>query len=461
MQTVVSGTGAQMPLALTDTRPARTGPRYQKLRPGVRGRNGLSREQVVEHQRTRLYEAMVEIAATHGYPATTIKAVCALAGVSRQTFYDLFGADKEACFLGAYDHVVSRAAARIKLAYRGEQNPERRLRRAFEQFALEAAAEPQAARFALLEPFGAGRAAIARMDHGRQMFEGLIASSVGNPSRGVTLSPAIARGIVGGVERVSRMYLLAGETDRLATKADELSAWVSCYRPWSHAPAKAPEAVTRLPAGLRCRDERLRILRAAAAISANDGYLGLSPARITRLAEVREETFARFYSGTDAIRACFLASLDLLVVEALVCGARASRDACDWPDGVRSGITALLDHVAAHPFLGPVAFIEVFSLGPSGIERWSRLLKRFADQLVKALPDSRRPSELVAEAIVGAIWAVVHDHVLRGHAHRLRELADDATYLALAPVIGHEGAVQLLAGDRGDSRARMVSPRPS
>src|ERR1700719_1088679 len=103
-----------MSLALTETPPVRTEPRFQKLPPGVRGPNGLSREQGAQNQRTRLYEAMVEIAATRGYRATTIKAVCGLAGVSRQTFYDLFGANKQSCFLGAYDHVVSRTAERIK-----------------------------------------------------------------------------------------------------------------------------------------------------------------------------------------------------------------------------------------------------------------------------------------------------------------------------------------------------------
>jgi AcrR family transcriptional regulator len=397
---------------------------------------------------------MVEIAAADGYPATTIKAVCSLAGVSRQTFYDLFGADREACLLGAYDHVVGRAAERIRLAYRQEEDPERRLCRAFEQFAWEAASEPQAARFALLEPFGAGQAAFARMDRGREMFERLIAASIGNGSREVTSSPAIAKGIVGGVEHVSRVHLLAGRIDELSTKALELSAWVSCYRPWSHAtPAEKAEAVTRRHAGLRCKDPRLRILRAAAAIVARDGYDGLSVARIARLAEVSEVTFASLYNGTDGIERCFLAAFDLLGVEALVCAARASRDARDWPEGVRSAITALLDHIAAHPFLGPVAFIEICSVGPSAIERRSCLLQRFTDQLITQLPPSERPSELVAEAIVGAIWAVVHDYVVRGQAHRLPERADDATYLALAPVIGHEPAIRLILGDRRRDRS--------
>jgi AcrR family transcriptional regulator len=428
----------------TTAMPARpTEARYQKLRCGVRGPAGLSHDQVVEHQRTRIYEAMVEIAATRGYQATTIKAVCALAGVSRQTFYDLFGTDKEACFLGAYDYVVGRAVERINLAYRGEEDPERRLCRAFEQFALEAASEPQAARFALLETFGAGRAAFARMDDGRQMFEEMIAASIAGPSGGAPLSPTIAKGIVGGVERVTRVYLLAGKIDELSATADELSAWVSSYRPWScSTPAETPAA--RPHARLRAKDEGLRILRAAAAIAASDGYSGLHAARIIRLAGVSEETFARLYHGEDAIETCFLAAFDLLGVEALVSAAKASRDAGGWPDRVQSGIMALLDHVASDPFVGPVAFIEIFSVGPSAIERRSRMLQKFADVFTRRIPDPQRPSELVAEAIVGGIWALIHDYVVRGQVHRLHELADDATYLALAPVIGHEAAIELI-----------------
>ena len=167
-------------------RPGRPEPMFRKLQPRW---CGLSKDQVAADQRHRLYEAMVEIAATRGYPATTIKAICALAGVSRQTFYDLFGADKEACFLGAYDYVVARAVERIRLAYRGENNAERRMCRAFEQFASEVVGEPQAARFVLLEPFAAGRAAFARMGRGREMFEGLIAASFSEAPNGVTVPP--------------------------------------------------------------------------------------------------------------------------------------------------------------------------------------------------------------------------------------------------------------------------------
>jgi hypothetical protein len=50
----------------------------------------------------------------------------------------------------------------------------------------------------------------------------------------------------------------------------------------------------------------------------------------------------------------------------------------------------------------------------------------------------------VTEASVGAIWGIVHHHVTRGATHLLPGLADYATYLALAPVVGHEAAVQVI-----------------
>src|SRR5271156_6145789 len=77
---VRGGSAASKVLAAV-TQPAdadRAKSRYQKLQPRW---CGLSKDEIAAHQCRRLYEAMVEIAATRGYPATTIKAACALAGV--------------------------------------------------------------------------------------------------------------------------------------------------------------------------------------------------------------------------------------------------------------------------------------------------------------------------------------------------------------------------------------------
>ena len=440
-----------MPATLTKATP---GPpreaRYQKLRPGVRGANGLSRDQVERHQRRRLYEAMVEIAASRGYQTTTIKAVCALAGVSRQTFYDLFGADKEECFLGAYDYVVDRATKRIALAYRGEPDPERHLCRAFAQFCREVVTEPEAARVALVEALGGGPSAVARMRRTRLTFEQMIGASFSDAPDGVALPPLILKGIVCGVERITRRRLLAGDVRELPALADELLAWALSYRsPAAATPAVAsPARDDRRPeqwrAPTRVENDRARILCCAAQIAATRGYAQLTPAQIAGAAEVTE---ARFYELFQSTEQCFLDALDRLGLEALVCAARASQSSEDRLVGVHRGMAALMGHIATHPVLVRVAFVEIFRVGQAGIQRRERLLGQFADQLVRSLPRSQAPSGLAAEASVGAVWGIVHDHVTRGATQQLPGLAGHATYLALAPAIGAEAAVEvILAG---------------
>ena len=64
-------------------------------------------------QRRRILEAMVEVVAERGYPETRVVDIIERAGVSRKTFYELF-ADKEECFLAAYDHALG-------LLYRGTE----------------------------------------------------------------------------------------------------------------------------------------------------------------------------------------------------------------------------------------------------------------------------------------------------------------------------------------------------
>jgi AcrR family transcriptional regulator len=435
--------------------------RYEQLPGGVRGANGLTRAQVAAHQRTRVYEATVEIVASKGYRATSVKSVCALAGVSRRTFYDLFGTSrgspKEACFLAAHDYVVARAVERIKLAYRGEQDPRRRLWRAFEQFAREAASEHRVARVVLVEAPGAGPAALAHVERARHVFERMVSASTTDQSSGAALPSTVARGIVGGVERVVRVHLLSGRLDELPAVAEELSRWTSSYDPRS---ASALDGTSRAEVRHRRRtrgeskNEGLRVLRAAAAIAAADGYARLTAARIARLAGVGEETFARMYNGANAIEDCFLAAVDLLGLEALLCASTASHGSQGWPEGVRSGIVAMMDHVAGDRILARAAVVEVSCAGPRAIERRSRLLQRFGGLLRDAIPDAQRPSELVADAIVGAIWRLAQDHVVRGQADRLPGLADDATYLALAPMIGHDAAVQVIL------RGRAACPEP-
>src|ERR1022692_535543 len=76
----------------------------------------FGRERVNEIQRARILAAMVEECAQRGAGSVTVTHIVARAGVSRRTFYELF-ADREECFLGAFDAAYARAERHVLDAY--------------------------------------------------------------------------------------------------------------------------------------------------------------------------------------------------------------------------------------------------------------------------------------------------------------------------------------------------------
>src|ERR1700733_14909378 len=77
-----------------------------------RGRPAAPRPVVREAQRARMLAAMVQAVADKGYARVAVADVIERAGVSRKTFYEQF-ANKEDCFLAAYDAGVDRLLAAI------------------------------------------------------------------------------------------------------------------------------------------------------------------------------------------------------------------------------------------------------------------------------------------------------------------------------------------------------------
>jgi AcrR family transcriptional regulator len=72
-----------------------------------RGKNALER---TDDRRRRLLDAGLEVFGTVGYPASTIPAICAEAGVSSSHFYESFES-REALLRGVYDAIVAEVTA--------------------------------------------------------------------------------------------------------------------------------------------------------------------------------------------------------------------------------------------------------------------------------------------------------------------------------------------------------------
>ena len=73
------------------------------------------REFIAQNQRERIITALVDTVAERGYNATTVAHITKAASVSRRTFYEHF-ADKEACFLAAYEMVADHIRDSMKVA---------------------------------------------------------------------------------------------------------------------------------------------------------------------------------------------------------------------------------------------------------------------------------------------------------------------------------------------------------
>lgn len=144
--------------------------------PLPRGRHAAAREVVEQSQRGRLLAAIAVTVAEKGYAATAVADVIARAGVSRKSFYEHF-ANKEACFLVAYDAGVDLVIGEIEDALAAEPDPLAGTVAGVQGYLRALAAHPDFARTFLIEALGAGPAALARRAAVHDRFAAALAAA--------------------------------------------------------------------------------------------------------------------------------------------------------------------------------------------------------------------------------------------------------------------------------------------
>jgi AcrR family transcriptional regulator len=160
--------------------------------------------------RERLVGGMVAAVAERGYAATTITDVVRHARVSRRTFYEHF-ADKESCFLAAYDAVADAVLAAIAAAAREPAAAapgawERRILAGVHAYLHALAAEPAVARVFIVEILSAGAEALDRRRAVLRRFAAQLQAEVGEAERaGAPVRPlgdAAALALAGGIHEL-------------------------------------------------------------------------------------------------------------------------------------------------------------------------------------------------------------------------------------------------------------------
>ncbi len=182
-------------------------------------RSGPRAPAAEDSQRARLIAGMAEAASAKGYTETTIADVVALAQVSRRTFYEHF-ADKDACFLAAYDASSDEVMARIAAAV-ADESPEwqERVAAGVRAYLETLAAEPELTRLFLVEVLRAGPAAVERRRavHARfaELVQLLAEEHAGDLPPGHRFEPAMALALIGGVNELVLHHVHAGRTGEL------------------------------------------------------------------------------------------------------------------------------------------------------------------------------------------------------------------------------------------------------
>lgn len=181
--------------------------------PLPRGNHGLSREEVSAAQRARLLTGMLEVVAENGYAAATVGAVLSRAHISRQTFYEHF-ADKQDCFLAAFDHSADSFSARISRSLGSAKDPVlTRVDRIFEAYLDALAANPVNARVFMIEIYAAGYPAVSRRLARSEAFALVLADAVttGRRWRGGLDPLFVARALTGAVSGLVTERIDAGD----------------------------------------------------------------------------------------------------------------------------------------------------------------------------------------------------------------------------------------------------------
>lgn len=181
-----------------------------------RGRHGLPRELVERSQRERLLAAVVRVTATKGYESTTVGDILGEAGVGRETFYELFD-DKLDCMLAAHKILVDALEEQVRAAYSEKKPWPQRVRGALAVTLEWFAADPQAARFTLVELSTVGPAFRATFQSEYARFTKLLDEGLGDDGPDPELARATGLAVGAIMARIYEEVVLgkAAELPRL------------------------------------------------------------------------------------------------------------------------------------------------------------------------------------------------------------------------------------------------------
>ncbi|HEV7769794.1 MAG TPA: TetR/AcrR family transcriptional regulator [Solirubrobacterales bacterium] len=414
--------------------------REKKLPPG----RGTPREEAERNQRERLFAAMVATVAEKGYEATTVADLVKLSGVSRSAFYRHFE-DRQACFLAAIEAIVEPALKRLTGEETAPAGPEQ-AQRAFALLIELIVRQPAAAKMCVVEIYAAGPEGAALVDRMMDSATELAQRLLEQVPERRGLPPDLVRAIVGGIQKVIHKRLYRGQEEELPDLVPQLWEWIFRY-PVPPGPLRATRrrSVKALPFEERqaLSNHPERVLRALAAVVAEKGYPDTTVAEIVERAQTSQRTFyEHFRNKEDAI----VAALDSGSAHMLATALPAFRRAPDWQHAVHDTIEAMFAFGAEEPEYARLGGVEMYAAGKRALDQREVVTEGMEGLLAPGYELAPDTPPIAAEAVGGALYSLLYDHVNKKGPATLPSLVPTLVYVTLAPFLSAEEAYEVAIG---------------
>ena len=262
------------------------------------------------------------------------------------------------------------------------------------------------------------------------------------------MPPQMVRAMIGGLQKVIHKRLYsdeAGPAARLA--AADLPTWALSYPP-------PPGPARGAAAGAAAR--RGPSPSARRSPTRPSGCCGRwprsSPRRATRRPRSPRSSSAPatsqrvFYGHFENKEEAFLAALDCGSAQMLGTVLPAFRRAPSWQESVRAAYEAMFAFGIEEPEYTRLGAVEMYTVGKRALQTRDTVMEGLEALLAPGYELAPDTPAIAAEAIGGAIYALIYDQVKRKGPESLPELAPMATYMTLAPFLGAEEAFALATG---------------
>lgn len=231
----------------------------ERVGAGLPARNGVSRDQVTEIQRSRLLVGAVGAIEEHGYARTTVAQITSRARVSRRTFYELFE-DRDACLAALIEDVIELLEGELGQARLDGLPWRERVRGGIEVILSFFDREPALARVCVVQGLRGGQAVLERREQVLARIARVLEEGRESGARASDCSPLTAEGLVGAAFGIVHARLLHRDRGPLVALTGELMGLI--VLPYL-GPAAARREQTRVPHALAAAGGRPPALAAA------------------------------------------------------------------------------------------------------------------------------------------------------------------------------------------------------